>query len=79
MRVLVCGGRNYDERDLVWRTLDQYQEYHGPLTVIQGGASGAIAGHANGPTDSPPLRKSHLSACRRLRSLYRENMRLRRL
>src|SRR6516162_8538673 len=21
MRVLVCGGRNYDERDLVWRTL----------------------------------------------------------
>ena len=20
MRVLVCGGRNYDERDLVWHT-----------------------------------------------------------
>jgi hypothetical protein len=41
MRVLVCGGRNYDERDLVWRTLDQYQENYGPLTIIQGGAPGA--------------------------------------
>jgi hypothetical protein len=30
-----------DERDLVWRTLDQYQENYGPLTVIQGGAPGA--------------------------------------
>ena len=38
MRVLVCGGRNYDNRDLVWRALDQYQENYGPLTVIQGGA-----------------------------------------
>ena len=41
MRVLVCGGRNYDNRDLVWRALDQYQENYGPLTVIQGGAPGA--------------------------------------
>ena len=41
MRVLVCGGRNFDERELVWRTLDQYQENYGPLTVIQGGAPGA--------------------------------------
>ena len=41
MKVLVCGGRNYDNRDLVWRALDQYQENYGPLTVIQGGAPGA--------------------------------------
>jgi hypothetical protein len=41
VRILVCGGRNYDERDMVWRTLDQYQENYGPLTVIQGGAPGA--------------------------------------
>jgi hypothetical protein len=41
MRLLVCGGRNYDEREMVWRTLDQYQENYGPLTVIQGGAPGA--------------------------------------
>jgi YspA, cpYpsA-related SLOG family len=41
MRVLVCGGRDFDERELVWRTLDQYQENYGPLTVIQGGAPGA--------------------------------------
>ena len=41
MRVLVCGGRNYDNRELVWRALDQYQENYGPLTVIQGGAPGA--------------------------------------
>ena len=41
MRVLVCGGRDYDERDSVWRTLDQYQENYAPLTIIQGGAPGA--------------------------------------
>ena len=62
MRVLVCGGRDYDERDSVWRTLDQYQENYGPLKVIQGGAPGAD--HANGHSDRPPLRKSLSSACR---------------
>ena len=41
MRILICGGSNYEERDTVWRTLDQYQENYGPLTVIQGGAPGA--------------------------------------
>ena len=41
MSFLVCGGRDFDERELVWRTLDKYQENYGPLTVIQGGAPGA--------------------------------------
>ena len=54
MRILICGGRNYEERDSVWRTLDQYQENYGPLTVIQGSAPGAeIAGPANGRTADP--------------------------
>jgi YspA, cpYpsA-related SLOG family len=43
MRILVCGGRTYDDRDLVWRTLDDYQHRHGSITVIQGGAPGADA------------------------------------
>ncbi|WP_200911707.1 DUF2493 domain-containing protein [Mesorhizobium sp. 1M-11] len=41
MRVLVCGGRDYTNRILVWRTLDGLQAIHGRLTIIQGGASGA--------------------------------------
>ena len=43
MRILVCGGRTYDDRDLVWRTLDDYQRHHGSITIIQGGATGADA------------------------------------
>ncbi len=43
MRILVCGGRTYDDRDLVWRTLDDYQRYYGSITIIQGGATGADA------------------------------------
>lgn len=41
MRVLVCGGRKFADCELVWRTLDQMQAEHGPLTIIQGGATGA--------------------------------------
>ena len=43
MRILVCGGRTYDDRDSVWRTLDDYQRRYGPVTIIQGGATGADA------------------------------------
>jgi hypothetical protein len=43
MRIIVCGGRTYDNRDLVWRTLDDYQRRCGPITIIQGGATGADA------------------------------------
>jgi hypothetical protein len=34
---LVCGGRDYDDKGLVFRTLDSLV----PLVVIQGGAQGA--------------------------------------
>jgi hypothetical protein len=43
MRILVCGGRTYDDRDSVWRTLDDHQRRYGPVTIIQGGATGADA------------------------------------
>jgi len=43
MRILVCGGRTYDDRASVWRTLDDYQRRYGPVTIIQGGATGADA------------------------------------
>lgn len=43
MRVVVCGGRDYDDREKVFATLDALQGQHGPLTIIQGGASGADA------------------------------------
>lgn len=37
MRVLVCGGRDYDDMNKVFSTLDDI----GPSLIIEGGASGA--------------------------------------
>lgn len=41
MRVLVTGGRDYDDLASVCRALDELRDAHGRLTVIQGGATGA--------------------------------------
>ena len=44
MRLLVCGGRNYADRDFLNRFLDAVKFIHGPITVlINGGARGADA------------------------------------
>ena len=40
MRVLVCGGRDFDDQDTVWAALDCHAQ-PGRDVVIQGGASGA--------------------------------------
>ena len=53
MRILVCGGRYYTDKDRVWRELDKIVAYgelwddqrllpHG-ITIIHGGAAGADA------------------------------------
>lgn len=39
--VIVCGGRDFADRKLVFETLDAIQFGAGPLHIIQGGASGA--------------------------------------
>jgi len=39
MRVLVCGGRRYEDEDAVYRVLDSIN----PSFVIEGGATGADA------------------------------------
>jgi hypothetical protein len=42
MRVLVCGGRKYTDRDYIWNTLCEIDEKRGPiLVVIHGAATGA--------------------------------------
>lgn len=41
MRVLVCGGRRFGDRQDVFRRLDELARDHGPLTVIQSGGIGA--------------------------------------
>lgn len=41
MRVLVCGGRNYHNREEVFGELHALAEKHGWLTIIEGGATGA--------------------------------------
>lgn len=43
MRVLVCGGRDYDDATAVWDALDGLfrESKHDCMKVIQGGATGA--------------------------------------
>ena len=40
-RILVCGGRDFSDRSLVFHVLDLEALEHGIHVVIQGGASGA--------------------------------------
>lgn len=41
MKVLVCGGRAYKDRDFVFHTLDAIHSKHHISILIHGGASGA--------------------------------------
>lgn len=47
MRVLVCGGRDFNDCGLVWATLDQLARTDSVDCLIEGDARGAdrIAGH----------------------------------
>ena len=40
-RILVCGGRDYADRDKVFWALDQIDAKHGVGEVLHGGANGA--------------------------------------
>ena len=40
MRVIVCGGRNFNNREFVWRHLDSFVEENSITELAQGGASG---------------------------------------
>jgi predicted Rossmann-fold nucleotide-binding protein len=40
-RVLICGGRDYDDRDALQAALDRLHAEHGFAVVIAGGARGA--------------------------------------
>lgn len=42
MKVLVCGGRGYDDKEKVYSTLDRvHADADGDITIIHGGAKGA--------------------------------------
>jgi len=43
MRVLVCGGRAYEDADNVFGVLDELHWRHPITSIIQGGAAGADA------------------------------------
>lgn len=43
MRVLVCGGRTFADRETVFHELHELAFKHGWLTIIEGGAQGADA------------------------------------
>ncbi len=41
-RPIVCGGRNFDDRDFIHNTLVKLHTKHGPFTcIIHGAATGA--------------------------------------
>lgn len=42
-RVLVCGGREYGDREYLFSVMDYFHERHGFTLVIHGGARGADA------------------------------------
>jgi len=39
--LLVCGGRDYTDRNRLWATLDEFRRARGIARVIAGGARGA--------------------------------------
>jgi hypothetical protein len=39
--ILVCGGRNYNNRESLFSVLDYYLQFYGSVLVIHGGAKGA--------------------------------------
>lgn len=41
MRVIVCGGRDYQNRSHVYAVLRDLRQRYGSLTIIEGGATGA--------------------------------------
>jgi hypothetical protein len=42
LKILVCGGRDYNDHEFLFRALDHVHKDKGPVTgVIHGGASGA--------------------------------------
>lgn len=41
MRLIICGGRDYSNREAVFAVLHYLAETYGWLTVIEGGARGA--------------------------------------
>jgi hypothetical protein len=59
MRVLVCGGRDYNDRDHIWSTLTELDRTRGPFTtIIHGKQTGAdteagIWAEANGRRQEP--------------------------
>lgn len=58
MRLLVCGGRTFDDHELLHTALTDWIAAHGwPTEVITGGAPGAdTLGHAWATTEGIPTR-----------------------
>lgn len=52
MRVLVCGGRDYDDRDHVWNTLCELDATRGPFSVVH--ASRRVVSSGRSLADATP-------------------------
>ena len=40
-RIIVCGGRDFNNRDVVFNALGNYGAMFGPFEIVHGGAGGA--------------------------------------
>lgn len=41
LKILVCGGRNFDQKESLFKELDEIKNKYDIILLIQGGASGA--------------------------------------
>ena len=41
MNVLVCGSRDWTDKEAIWRVLEELAETNPALLVVEGGANGA--------------------------------------
>jgi hypothetical protein len=53
MKLLVCGGRDYDDAAFLFRTLDDLHREHRFTDMMQGGARGADALAKDWPRRTP--------------------------
>lgn len=49
--VFVCGGRDYRDRDVMWKMLDELRDQHQDMWILNGGARGQTTQPPGGPSN----------------------------
>ena len=48
MRIIVCGGRDFSDREALFRVLDDLHSTHGFTLLVHGASRGLTGSQANG-------------------------------